>query len=276
MSKYHGAGIRHVAQVGLAVADLKRSEAFYRDTLGFTVVSSGPGSAVVSADGSSILLTLTELPGARPRGRTAGLYHVAFLLPSRADLGAFLRRAIATQLPIRGAADHRVSEAIYLEDPDGNGLEFYADTDDADWRDGSGALDMGTEAFDYEGVYYAAEGSLAHMPEETRIGHLHLAVRDLAASFRFYRDIVGFAVSSDDYPSAYFFASSGYHHHLAINNWERATSKREDRAGIRTVVLSLPDCESAEEILRHAKEEGVLDGDELVDPDGTRLLLTVA
>lgn len=281
MNNYHGPRSLHVSELHLVVADLNRSTAFYRDALGFKVAENGDGSVDVSADGAKRLLSLTQKPGVLPRGKTAGLYHVAFLLPSRTALGGFLRRAIATQLPIQGAADHRVSEAIYLADPDGNGIEIYADTDDADWRDEAGRLDMGTDPFDYTGVYYAADAEINHMPAATVIGHLHLAVHDLERSKTFYRDVIGLAVTADTYPGAYFLSSAGYHHHLAVNAWERAAIRKGDRAGLVETTIVFPDCESVQASVVRANALGyaVTDHDggrSCVDPDGTIVRFTVA
>jgi len=277
MTNYHGERALRVSQLEIAVADLARSAAFYRDELGFTVVVGGSGSAEVSADGRTVLLRLRELPGAKLRGRTAGLYHVAFLLPSREALGDFLRRAIDTQLPIQGAADHRVSEAIYLQDPDGVGIELYADTDDEGWRDALGRLDMGTDPFDYSGVYYAASGTSDRMPASTVIGHVHLSVHALADSLSFYRDVIGLTVTSDGYPGAFFLASGGYHHHLAINAWERVAPRQNDCAGLLSLTFSYADCETAAAAIDRAKTKGLTIADDgAVDPDGTRIQFTVA
>lgn len=276
---YHGQQALHVGAIDLIVADLGRAEAFYRDALGLTVTRTDGGTAVVSADGTTPLVTLIHRPGVKPRGRTAGLYHVAFLLPSRAALGGFLRRAIDTQLPIQGAADHKVSEAIYLQDPDGNGIEIYADTSDERWRDASGAIDMGTDPFDYSGVYYAADGP-AGIPQGTVLGHLHLAVRDLERSLTFYRDVVGFEVTADGYPGARFLSSSGYHHHLALNVWERSLPRAEGRAGLIGATVVYPDCEAALSAAARARAAGCPEVSEdgmaaFRDPDGTIVRFTV-
>jgi len=276
---YHGQHALRVGAIELRVADLGRAEAFYRDALGFSVTRVDGGSAVVSADRGTPLVTLRNHPGATPRGRTAGLYHVAFLLPSRRALGGFLRRAIDTQLPIQGAADHRVSEAIYLQDPDGNGIEIYADAADDGWRDETGTLDMGTDPFDYSGVYYAADGP-AGMPAGTILGHLHLAVRDLEKSLSFYRDVVGFTITADGYPGARFLSSSGYHHHLAVNVWERSLPSAPDRAGLAAATIVFPDCESVVEAAERARRAGhpELSDDGATafsDPDGTIVRFTV-
>jgi len=280
MSNYHGPFTLHISELHLFVADLTRSTAFYRDALGFKVVAHDDCTADVSADGITRLLRLSEKPGLVPRGRTAGLYHVAFLLPSRAALGGFLRRAIATQLPIQGAADHRVSEAIYLADPDENGIEIYADREDAGWRDESGNLDMGTDPFDYSGVYYAAEDASPGMPAETVIGHLHLAVHNLDESLSFYRDVIGLTLTADTYPGAFFLSSKGYHHHLAVNAWEHAMRRTTDRTGLVGTTVVFPDCESAQAAVARANATGfpVTDAEGMlscVDPDGTILYFTV-
>jgi catechol 2,3-dioxygenase len=281
MSRYHGPHALRVSKLEIAVADLARAEAFYRDALGFSVTREEDGSAAVSADGTHVLLLLKEAPGVKPRGRTAGLFHVAFLLPSRAALGGFLRRAIASQIAIQGAADHGVSEAIYLADPDGNGIELYADTDDGSWRNASGELAMGTDPFDYTGVYYAADEAYEHLPEATVVGHVHLAAHDLDASLAFYRDLIGFAVTSDAFPAAYFMASEGYHHHLAINAWERAAGRKPDRAGLVSTTIAFSDCESAQAAIERVRTAKVpltetATGYATIDPDGTIVRFTVA
>ncbi|MFA5006650.1 MAG: VOC family protein [Candidatus Izemoplasmatales bacterium] len=276
---YHGHQALRVGAIELKVADLGRAESFYRDALGFRVARVDDGSAVVSADGVTPLVTLRHAPGAKPRGRTAGLFHVAFLLPSRTALGGFLRRAIDTQLPIQGAADHRVSEAIYLQDPDDHGIEIYADTADSGWRNEAGELDMGTDPFDYSGVYYAAEEADG-IPAGTTLGHLHLAVRDLEKSLSFYRDVVGFAVTADGYPGARFLSSSGYHHHLALNVWERVLPRVEGRAGLAAATVFFPACEAAAAAAGRARAAGCPEasddrGTAFLDPDGTLVRFTV-
>ncbi len=280
MTPYHGPDVLRVVEIELGVADLGRSATFYQDELGFVAVPAEQGVIGISANGKIPLLKLRELPGARPHGQTAGLYHIAFLLPSREELGRFLRRVIQRQIPIKGAADHVVSEAMYLEDPDGNGIEIYADTDDATWRNALGEITMATKPFDYSGVYYAARSAASAMPADTVIGHVHLAVGDLEASARFYRDGVGFSTTSEAFPAAFFFASGGYHHHLAINVWEPAGKKKPARAGLIAQTIVYPDCETATAAIDRIREAGyplaeTAAGPIAVDPDGNRIHITV-
>ncbi len=280
MNTYHGPNVMRVTEMELGVADLGRSAAFYHDELGFSVGASEPGALVLSADDRTPLVKLKEIPGARPHGRTAGLYHVAFLLPSREELGRFLRRAIKRQIPVKGAADHGVSEAVYLEDPDGNGIEVYADTEDTGWRNAGGELVMSTEPFDYSGVYYSAVDAAQTMPEATVIGHVHLSVANLEASARFYRDGLGLSTTSDAFPDALFFASGGYHHHLAINAWDQVGKKHPDRAGLIALTAVFPDCETAVAAIDRIRQAGFpvqeTDGSQTaIDPDGNLIRITV-
>jgi catechol 2,3-dioxygenase len=227
----------------LAVTDPERAIEFYRDLLGFTVLSFASTRIELGA-GETHLLTL--LPGAthpRKRGAT-GLYHVAILLPSRPHLAQILARLAAANYPI-GAADHHVSEALYLSDPDDNGLEIYRDRPRSEWRyRPGGQLVMGTERLDAEGIL----GELppepwAGMPAGTTIGHMHLQVGDLQVAEQFYHGVLGFDVTVRGYPGALFLSAGGYHHHLGLNTWESANGPRAPltAAGLRSFVVRLPD-----------------------------------
>lgn len=211
-----------IASVTLAVADLERSLRFYRDLLGATVQATGPGRASLGNATGPAWLHLDEQPGAtmRPRG-TSGLFHVALLVPTRAALGQVLLRLAATEWPVDGAADHLVSEAVYLRDPDGLGLEVYRDRARAEWSMRGGEVQMSSDPLDIEGVLTTpgAEAAWAGLPDGTVVGHVHLQVPDLASAERFYCDTVGFAPMLRDYPGALFVAAGGYHHHLGLNVW---------------------------------------------------------
>jgi catechol 2,3-dioxygenase len=166
---------------------------------------------------------LREEPDARPRlPHTTGLYHVAILLPTRADLARVLGRLMDTGYPIEGAADHGVSEAIYLNDPEGNGIEIYRDRPRHEWPHVSGTLAMVTDPLDVDGLLgeAGANGSgWRGMPNETRVGHIHLQVGDLEPAVQFYRNTVGFEVMQHFGRSAAFLSVGGYHHHIGLNTW---------------------------------------------------------
>lgn len=226
------------------------------------------------------LLDLLSDPSATPRDpRDAGLFHTAFLLPSRADLARWLAHAILLDVPLQGASDHIVSEAIYLADPEGNGIEVYADRPVAQWRDQDGQIRMTTYPLDREALLAAREGAWAGFPAGGSIGHVHLQVGDTAAADGFYRDVLGFDLSCR-YPGASFYGSGGYHHHLAGNIWNsRGTGARpEGAAGLEAVEIVARDPASRDAILARADAAGnpvATNGDQPVlrDPWGTAITL---
>ena len=208
--------------VRLQVADLERSIAFYTRTLGFHLVEQADGHAELSAgSGAEPLIHLKEQPGAEsrlPRGRL-GLFHFAILLPDRAALGRILPH-LADRRVLNGASDHLVSEALYLQDPDGLGIEIYADRPRSEWQSREQELVMDTLPLDVEAVVQAAGGEeWAGLPADTRIGHIHLHVRDLTIADAFFSGMVGFDKMVWSYPGALFFGAGGYHHHVGANTW---------------------------------------------------------
>lgn len=212
----------HVGAVALQVADLTRSIAWYRDVIGARVLSHNGTHATLGAHGDdATLLALHEHAGAAPmpsRGRL-GLFHVAWLLPDRAALGRFLVHVLARREPL-GSADHLVSEALYLQDPDGLGVEVYADRPRAEWQWQGREVAMASLPIDAAGLQTAAAGEpWAGLPRGSRIGHVHLHVGALDRSTAFYRDVLGLEVTNSRYPGAVFLAAGGYHHHLGTNTW---------------------------------------------------------
>jgi catechol 2,3-dioxygenase len=206
--------------VRLQVADLERSLAWYGPVLGLRVVERGASGATLAPQtGGPVLIELFERAGAAPAGNRLGLFHVALLLPDRAALGAFLRHLAA--LGVRaGAADHLVSEALYLSDPDGQGIEVYADRPRDQWRVAGRELQMDTLALDARDLVRAAGDRTWHgAPAGTVVGHVHLHVGDLAAAERFYHHGLGLDRMVWRYPGAVFLAAGGYHHHLGLNTW---------------------------------------------------------
>jgi catechol 2,3-dioxygenase len=208
--------------VRLQVADLARSLAYYDHVLGLRVLRRGDTVATLGAEGEdSPLVELQELPGATPvprRGRL-GLYHYALLLPDRASLGRFVTH-LATIGQYAGSADHLVSEALYLTDPDGLGIEVYADRPRADWRTHGRALAMATDPLNLEDLVAAGGGvPWAGAPPGTRVGHVHLYVADLEAAADFYHAGLGLDRIVLEFPGALFMSAGGYHHHLGTNTW---------------------------------------------------------
>jgi catechol 2,3-dioxygenase len=231
-----------LGSVHLTVTDLERSIPFYESALGLQLARREGAEAALGAGGED-LLVLTEEPDARPAGRHAGLYHYALLFPSRLELARAAQRLIATRTPVTGASDHKISEAIYLPDPDGNGIELAADRSREHWGDLSDPTALGgPEPLDMVSLMALVEGTEppAGAPGELRVGHVHLHVGDVEEALRFWRDLIGFEVMTQ-FPSAAFVAAGGYHHHLGLNTWrgEGVPPMPEGSVGMRhwTIVL---------------------------------------
>jgi catechol 2,3-dioxygenase len=232
-----------IAEVTLAVSDLARSVAFYSDVIGFAVHEQAGSQAALGPAGGPVLVRLTEEPGARPRSRrTSGLYHVAILTPSRAALGRSLRRLTAQRWSLTGASDHRVSEALYLDDPDGLGLEIYRDRPGDRWTTEGDEIVMATEPLDLDAVARepGADEPWAGLDAATRVGHVHLHVPDLEAAERLYCDEIGFTPTLRSYPGALFVAAGGYHHHVGLNIWagRGARPPAPDAVGLRAFTIT--------------------------------------
>ncbi|HWE42272.1 MAG TPA: VOC family protein [Gemmatimonadaceae bacterium] len=212
-----------LGRVRLQVADLARSLAYYERVLGLRAVSRTGGRAELGTADGTVIAELRELPGAAPvphNGRL-GLYHFAILLPDRSALGSFVAH-LATIGRRAGMSDHLVSEAVYLTDPDGLGIEVYADRARGEWRQDGRQLRMATEPLDVAAVVAAAGGrEWEGMPDGTRLGHVHLFVANLDESEKFYHAGLGFDKVVWSYPGALFLSAGGYHHHLGTNTWAR-------------------------------------------------------
>jgi catechol 2,3-dioxygenase len=276
--------------VRLQVRDLERSTRFYEDVLGMERLESGASRAALGARDDaprSPLVMLEPLAGAKPApavGRS-GLFHFAILLPDRAALGRFLAHAHALGLRL-GASDHLVSESLYLADPDGLGIEVYADRPRSTWRRVGGELMMATDPLDLADLVAAGGGAgWTGMPPGTVIGHLHLRVGDLSEANRFYSAGLGLDRQVWSYPGALFFAAGGYHHHLGTNTWAGADviPPAEDEARLLEWCLELPDAESLAATARSleragfaARRAGAAAEVTTRDPWGTALRLVAA
>jgi catechol 2,3-dioxygenase len=236
-----GTGLGHVR---LQVADLERSLTFYRETLGCTIVDSEPGRAALGPDGGGrVLMELMERNGTRPATRgLLGLYHFAILLPDRTSLGRFVRHLAETGTRA-GAGDHLVSEAFYLTDPDGLGIEVYADRPASTWQRIGRELMIATDPVDVESLLEAAgEERWQGMPAGTVIGHVHLHVGDLVQGKAFYSEALGFDRMTWRYSGALFLGAGGYHHHLGTNTWAGPDARppAEDEARLLEWTIELP------------------------------------
>jgi catechol 2,3-dioxygenase len=237
-----------VGAVELTVTDLDRSIGFYENAIGLKLHRREDGRAALGAGGED-LLVLVEDPGARPAGRHAGLYHFALLHPSRLELARAAHRLAATRTRISGASDHGISEAIYLPDPDNNGIELAADRGRERWGDLSDPTALGgPEPLDVAGLLtlVAEEEPVADVSPETVVGHVHLHVGDIERGIAFYRDIVGFEVMTL-LDSAAFVAAGGYHHHLGFNIWrgQGVPPTPDGVVGLRHWTIVLPAADAA-------------------------------
>ncbi|MDP8943242.1 MAG: VOC family protein [Actinomycetota bacterium] len=239
------AATTRLGPVHLTVSDLDRAVPFYEQAIGLRAERRATGRAALGAGGED-LVVLHERPGARRAPRHAGLFHVALLLPTRPELAHALRRLLEAGRPLQGASDHGVSEALYLADPDGNGIELYRDRPREEWPRRDGRLEMVTAALDLHDLLAEATEPEPR-PEAgaaTAIGHVHLHVGDLDAAVTFHRDVVGFELTQLMGDSAAFLSAGGYHHHVGLNTWAGVgiPPAPPDAIGLRhwTVVLADP------------------------------------
>lgn len=271
-----------IGTVRLRVADLARSLAFYTDVLGFHATRGEGGVATLSAgEGGPVLVELHERPGARPAPRrgAVGLYHFAVLVPSRAELGRVLARIRASGWGGLGASDHLVSEALYLSDPDGNGVEVYRDRPRSEWRMNGDELSMATVPLDLAALLRdAAPAGDGRLAAGTTIGHVHLHVASLEGADAFLRGALGMDLRVWSYPGALFFAAGGYHHHVGTNVWAGPDAPRagEDDAGLIDWELLVPARADADAVAASLRERGFapeeIDGGwGVVDPSGIAL-----
>jgi catechol 2,3-dioxygenase len=267
-----------IGSATLRVADEKRALALYCDIIGLKVVARENGRVALGT-GATPFLFLEIRPGSEPRPRRglAGLFHVAILLPDRAALGSAITRLGNAGIRL-GAADHNVSEAIYLYDDDGNGLEIYRDRPRAEWPWQNGLVQMVNKPLNFDGIL--AEGGKEepdeHMPAGTRIGHVHLQVGDLADAEKFYVGTLGFAKTAA-LPGALFAAAGGYHHHIATNIWDsqNAPPPPAEMAGLSELVLEIPQSEMANVKARIRNDGGTTTDEDgglvITDPWRTRI-----
>jgi len=258
MEQFHQAPNVYVGEVNIKVKNLDYSVTFYKQIIGLQLLEQSERKAVLTADGNTPLLTLEEPVNVIPKQEhRSGLYHFAILLPSRTDLADFLRHLIQTGYPL-GAADHYVSEALYLNDPDGNGIEVYRDRPSLEWSWKNGLVEMATEQLDAEGILSERNSEWRGLPAGTVMGHIHLHVGDLEKAKDFYTKGIGFEVVSY-YPQAVFLSSGRYHHHVAINTWQGAGAPvpLENSVGLNWYSLVFPNKAAREKVIKQLEQMGV-------------------
>jgi catechol 2,3-dioxygenase len=276
-----------VGTVRLTVADLARAQAFYEQVLGLDATPLANGDVALSAAGGRPLVELHGDASAPPLARRAtGLFHLALLYPDRRELAFALARLATHRYPLDGASDHLVSEALYLSDPDGNGIELYRDRPREEWRYRDGQLEMATLPLDLDDLLSELRDATAipsGAPAGTRMGHVHLQVSDLRATEAFYSGVLGFDVVVRGYPGALFVSAGGYHHHLGLNTWNSAGAgpPAAGAVGLRSYDVVLPDAAARETVLERLRAAGTdvtdtPDGPLVRDPSGNGIVLRVA
>jgi catechol 2,3-dioxygenase len=269
--------------VHLTVGDLDRSLDYYGRDIGLDVLAREEGRASLGAGGAE-LLGLVEEPGARPAAGHTGLYHFALRVPERSDLARWLAHAARERVPLVGMSDHFVSEALYLADPDGHGIEIYHDRPRDVWEGKVGSrlttdpLDVGSLLGELDDPSTAPFDAL---PAGTDMGHVHLQVADISEAVAFYKDVLGFALQAELLGSAAFFGAGGYHHHVGANIWHSrgASPAPAGTAALRRATIVLPDAEARDTVAARVAESGQEpeageDGVLIRDPSGNKLLLS--
>ena len=283
----HLATIHSDTQMGmvtLKIADLRRSLAFYTEIIGMRVLAQDEQSATLGV-ASRPIIRIEVVPNAQrqPRG-TTGLYHAAILLSDRTALAIKIAQIAAAKYPIGGYADHLVSEAFYLDDPDGNGLEIYRDRPRSEWPRVNGAVQMASDPIDLDEFFSLVPEKLPTdyaLPAGTTLGHMHLRVGHIPTALQFYRDVLGFDLITT-FPNALFLSAGGYHHHLGMNIWESKNGQAppDNAVGMREFSVWLPDSAERDRLVTQIEAAGVAverQGDRFVvrDPWQNQILLAV-
>lgn len=247
------------AHVQLKVSNLARSIEYYTTVIGFKVLQQTGSEAYLTADGQTSLVSLVEVKNAQPlKQGFAGLYHLALLLPSRKDLGNIVQHFVNLNVRI-GAADHDVSEALYLNDPDGNGIEIYIDRHESEWTwNENEHVHMVTEQLNFQPILAAADGNWSGLPADTVMGHVHLSVINLDKTEQFYTNVLDYNVVTRYGAQALFISTGKYHHHFGLNTWNsnNGHAPTADMVGLKSFTVVLKDEQYAEEVKNSLTENG--------------------
>jgi len=274
----------YVDQVSLTVENLDRSLDFYQNVIGMQILEQSSTKAVLTVNGKTPLITINQPENIHPKQqRTTGLYHFALLLPTRADLGRVINHLLKLQYPIQGGSDHLVSEALYLADPDGNGIEIYVDRPASTWKWKNGEVVMATEPLDIKSLLEVSEGEWESLPSETIMGHIHLHVAELEKVSEFYCQGLGFEVVCAYGTQALFISTGGYHHHIGLNTWNGigAPQPLENSVGLINYSLQFPSEEERDRAIERIEKLGYdvarKEGIHLTkDPSGNQIQLLIS
>lgn len=241
MNNYHDKNVMHVKCVTLRVRAIEKMLDFYTNVLGMKILDQATNRYRLGTESGRVLVILIVDEKAKKAAITTGLFHLALLLPTRHDLGVFLNYLLAIDYPLAGASNHDVSEALYLVDPEGNGIEVYADLPTEDWKFTRNGIYMTTVAIDHVSLLKEI-GDYEKIPDDTVIGHLHLRVNNIESAHKFFVEILGFQKSLDYGPTASFVSDGKYHHHLAYNTWGGTTNPnlKDYQLGLVTYEINLP------------------------------------
>ncbi|HWO97280.1 MAG TPA: VOC family protein [Bacillus sp. (in: firmicutes)] len=273
-----------VSQVHLNVQDLQRSLDFYQNIIGLKALEQTERKAVLTADGQTPLVIIEQPENVIPKQRrTTGLYHYALLLPSRADLAKFILHMIKTQYPLQGGSDHLVSEALYLADPDGNGIEIYSDRPSSTWKWNGDEVVMTTEPMDVESIVKEDDGKpWTDLPAGTIMGHIHLHVAEFKKIEEFYCSGLGFEIVCRYGGQALFISTGGYHHHIGLNTWNGAGAPApvKNSVGMSSYTVVFPHEEARKEAVARIGTMGAPVTEEqgglfTQDPSGNKIELRV-
>lgn len=277
---FHEKPNTYVTNVEVKVRDLQRSLKYYQEVIGFKVLKEEANKATLTADGQTALLTIVQPKTVDEKtGLTTGLFHFALLLPTRRDLANIITHFRQTGVYF-GASDHDVSEALYLRDPDENGIEIYIDRPESEWTWQFDQVHMVTEPLNIPNILVEATGEWNGLPTDTVMGHIHLSVSSLSAAEEFYTKGLGFDVVTRYGGQALFISTGRYHHHIGLNTWysEGAPKLGENQVGLKTYSLRLDNEEQAEEMKKNLRAIGapvadINGGFQTEDPAGNTILM---
>ncbi len=274
-----------VQQIEINVQDIHRSLEFYTKAIGLRLLENTGNKASFTADGKTPLVIIKQPENVKPKQmRTTGLYHFALLVPNRKELGKVIQHLLDIGYPLQGASDHLVSEALYLSDPDGHGIEIYVDRPVDTWKWQDGEVDMNTVPMDVKAALAEAKHETwKGLSSETIMGHIHLHVAEIKQIKQFYCDVLGFDIANSLYgDQALFLSSGGYHHHIGVNTWNGVGAKapEKDSVGLHDFTIVIPNNEKMKMIEANLKQAEIPfenKGACLIteDPSGNKIQLTI-